>query len=85
MSRWTILPVFLIGLPLIGCTATTTPPTPAASQTYRTGPKPAGGVEQPLVTVDQNEISKTREFSAADTLVHSSAWPIVTVTGPRAQ
>jgi hypothetical protein len=83
MSRWTILPVFLIGLPLIACTQAP-PSAPGTKPVAQLGPMPVGA-QMPLVTVDQAEIANGRESSAADTIVHSSAWPIVTVTGPRAQ
>jgi hypothetical protein len=79
MARSAILPVFLIGLPLIACTQG--PTAPGTQPAAQFGPMPAAA-QTPLVTVGQAEIANGREFSTGDALQHSSAWPIVTVTGP---
>lgn len=85
MSRLSILPALLIGLPLIGCQA------PDATQQSKTVPVPGTGgtttgsfvvgaqPESPVVTVDRSQIDLTDQQDVGSVLQHTSAGPLLTI------
>lgn len=85
MSRLTLLPVLLIGLPLIGCQG---PGADAPSRTVAvpgtdgttTGSFVKGSEpESPVINVGRDQIDLTQQNTAGDILQHTSAAPVLVI------
>jgi hypothetical protein len=83
MPRLSILPVLIIGLPLIGCAqAPTQSAAVADNQATPTGSHIKGAAADPTtLTVSRNDIDQARPYGVQQGLTYSSLFPFATVSG----
>jgi hypothetical protein len=83
MSRLSILPVLLIGLPLIGCAqAPTQNAAVADSQATPVGTHIKGAPADPMaITVTPYDIDRARPSGIQEGIIDSAAWPFVQISG----
>jgi hypothetical protein len=83
MPRLSILPVLLIGLPLIGCAqAPAQNAAVADNQATPTGSHIKGAEPDPTtLTIGRNDIDQARPYGVQEGLTYSSLFPFATISG----
>jgi len=83
MSRLSILPVLLIGLPLIGCSQAPTQNVAVAdNQATPVGSHIKGAAADPMaLSVGRSNIDSARPFGVQEGLTYSSLYPFANISG----